>query len=247
MKKKNLIIILGVVLLLVVLLVILFIINSNKLTDLERIKIEDNSKDVMLFMEEVETSKDIDRFIAYALEYSYNLNDKDILTAKEIKELIQSKFNVELKEDSINDVGVTPYLLDKHIAHDPEEKTYSINKKDLTQAAIAKIPVVKYEISKIKKKGKKYIVTYNKYVVENPYEVLNYYNDMTGKLTDEEKENYTPYDTSDIYNYLTCKGKITSVKEAIDKDNIEKVGKVDKEITVTYIIKDDKLLIDEVK
>ena len=70
---------------------------------------------------------------------------------------------------------------------------------------------------------------------------------MTGKLTDEEKENYTPYDTSDIYNYLTCKGKITSVKEAIDKDNIEKVGKVDKEITVTYIIKDDKLLIDEVK
>ena len=244
MKKKQLLIILGV-LLVVVLLVILLIIKTTKLSKFERIKIEDTSKDVMLFYEEID-NKEIDGtdgYIAYALEYSYNVNDKKELTTKEIKELIESKFNIELNEDKLNDVGITPYLLKKNISHDPSEKKYSIDKSILTQQDIAEIPVIKYDITKIDKKGKKYVVTYDKYIVKNPYEIMNYYSDLNVQSEEEE----TTYNTNDIYNYLTCKGKVTSVKDAINKDNIEKVGKVEKQITITYIIKDDKLLIDENK
>ena len=99
----------------------------------------------------------------------------------------------------------------------------------------------------MKKKKNKFIVTYDKYVVENPYEILNYYNDSAMNIPEDQKENYQPYDTSAIYNYLTCKGKITTLKDAITKDNIEKLGKIDKQLEVTYIIKDDNLVIDNIK
>lgn len=250
MKKNKLMIMLGVLLLVILLTTIILIIvinKSKKISNLEEIKINETSKTTMLFMEEIETSKDLDRYISYALEYSYNIDNKDSLTAKEIKEFIEKRFNIELKEEEINNVGVTPYLLDKSIGHNPEEKTYKIDKTGITQSMIAKIPVIKYEINTIKKHKKEFIVTYDKYVVENPYEILNYYNDMGNELTEEERENYKPYDTSEIYNYLTCKGKITTLKDAITKDNIEKLGKIDKQIEVTYIIKDDNLVIDNIK
>ena len=244
MKNKHLFIVLGV-LLIVLLLVILLIIKTTKLSKIEKIKIEDTSSDIMLFYEEID-NKEVnytDGYIAYALEYSYNLNDKSELTTKEIKELIESKFNIKLEEDKINDVGITPYLLKKNISHDPSEKKYSIDKSILTQQDIASIPITKYEITNIKKKGKKYIVTYDKYVVKNPYEIMNYYSDLNVQSEEEE----TTYDTSEILNYLTCKGKITSVKKILTKDDLETLAKKEKSIEIKYILVDGNLKIDNSK
>ena len=250
MKKKKLMIMLGVLLVVILLTTIILLIElrkSKQISNLEEIKINETSKTTMLFMEEIETSKDLDRYISYALEYSYNIDDKDTLTTKEIKDFIEKRFNVTLGEEELNNIGVTPYLLDKSIGHNPEEKTYRIDKSGITQPMIAKIPVVKYEINSMKKKKNKFIVTYDKYVVANPYEILNYYNDSAMNIPEDQKENYQPYDTSAIYNYLTCKGKITTLKDAITKDNIEKIGKIDKQLEVTYIIKDDNLVIENIK
>ena len=244
MKNKHLFIVLGV-LLIVLLLVILLIIKTTKLSKIEKIKIEDTSSDIMLFYEEIDNKEvnDTDGYIAYALEYSYNVNDKSELTTKEIKELIESKFNIKLEEDKINDVGITPYLLKKNISHDPSEKKYSIDKSILTQQDIASIPITKYEITNIKKKGKKYIVTYDKYVVKNPYEIMNYYSDLNVQSEEEE----TTYDTSEILNYLTCKGKITSVKKILTKDDLETLAKKEKSIEIKYILVDGNLKIDNSK
>ena len=244
MKNKHLFIVLGV-LLIVLLLVILLIIKTTKLSKIEKIKIEDTSSDIMLFYEEIDNKEvnDTDGYIAYALEYSYNVNDKSELTTKEIKELIESKFNIKLEEDKINDVGITPYLLKKNISHNPSEKKYSIDKSILTQQDIASIPITKYEITNIKKKGKKYIVTYDKYVVKNPYEIMNYYSDLNVQSEEEE----TTYDTSEILNYLTCKGKITSVKKILTKDDLETLAKKEKSIEIKYILVDGNLKIDNSK
>ena len=244
MKNKHLFIVLGV-LLIVLLLVILLIIKTTKLSKIEKIKIEDTSSDIMLFYEEIDNKEvnDTDGYIAYALEYSYNVNDKSELTTKEIKELIESKFNIKLEEDKINDVGITPYLLKKNISHDPSEKKYSIDKSILTQQDISEIPITKYEITNIKKKGKKYIVTYDKYVVKNPYEIMNYYSDLNVQSEEEE----TTYDTSEILNYLTCKGKITSVKKILTKDDLETLAKKEKSIEIKYILVDGNLKIDNSK
>ncbi|MBQ4030636.1 MAG: hypothetical protein II625_02665 [Bacilli bacterium] len=244
MKNKHLFIVLGV-LLIVLLLVILLIIKTTKLSKIEKIKIEDTSSDIMLFYEEIDNKEvnDTDGYIAYALEYSYNVNDKSELTTKEIKELIESKFNIKLEEDKINDVGITPYLLKKNISHDTSEKKYSIDKSILTQQDISEIPITKYEITNIKKKGKKYIVTYDKYVVKNPYEIMNYYSDLNVQSEEEE----TTYDTSEILNYLTCKGKITSVKKILTKDDLETLAKKEKSIEIKYILVDGNLKIDNSK
>lgn len=236
-KNKIMIICVGV-LLLVILLTLIINSSKNNINKLEKIKIEEVSNDIMSFMEEIEDvdSKEVDKYISYALEYSYNFNDKNELTVKEIKDLIESKFTIKLKEKDIKDIGITPLLLDKNIYHNPEENKYSIDKSNITQPMIAKIPITTYEIDTIERKKDKYIITYDKYVVSNPYEVLNYYND----------NNIDSKQSKKIMDYLTCKGKITSVKEAINKDNITKVGKIKESVIVTYILKKDKLLVDSI-
>ncbi len=242
MKKNYLIIAVGLIFI-VVLLIILFVVKNNKLTNLEKIKIEDTSKDIMMFYEEIDNNEieGKDGYIAYALEYAYNINNKEELTSREIKEIIEKRFNIELSPEEIKGVGVTPYLLNKNISHYPEEDKYAINKDIITQQDIANIPIIKYEIEKIEKKGKKYYVTFTKYTVNNPYEILNFYND---KNAENDTNNY---DTSSIHKYLIREGKITSLKEILTKEVLEDIADDKKSIQITFIIKDDNLVIDETK
>ena len=81
---------------------------------------------------------------------------------------------------------------------------------------------------------------YDKYVVENPYEVLNYYEDLNLK---KEKDRY---DTTDIVEYLKGNKKIGVIKDAINEKNIDKFGKIDGNISVTFIVKNNKVLIKKI-
>ncbi len=132
--------------------------NEFPVSELERIALKEYSAKYANYLEEIDRTGDadkdnqnnpiinnfpLDRYIAYALEYSYNENDKSELTVKEIKKFLESVFDAEFKEEEINNVGISPLLLDKNVNHDPVSKVYSIQ-KTTDKRQIAAIPITKY-------------------------------------------------------------------------------------------------------
>ena len=128
-------------------------------------------------------------------------------------------------------------VYEKNISHTPSDNKYSIDKSILTQQDIANIPIIKYEITNIKKKGKKYIVSYDKYIIKNPYEILNYFSDLNVKVEDESEI----YNTTELYKYLTRQGKISNVKEMLTKEVLDTLAKKEKSIDITYTLNDGSL------
>lgn len=240
MERKKLIILLGLgvlVVALIVLAIILMVNNSHKLTELEKIKITEKSDEVSNYFEYVEGKKEIDKYIIFALEYSYNeLNAKTVKLDK-VKEIIDENFTIGLTTEEIEDFGISPDMVDKNIIYDFNNKEFTINVNKLSYGEIAKLPVIKYNPIKYRKSKNTYKVTYTKYVVENPYEILNYYND----LQDEK------IDTTEITNYLKGKEKISTIRKYINEKNIDKVGKKENNIVVTYVVKEDKIIIKDIK
>jgi len=104
-----------------------------------------------------------------------------------------------------------------------------------TSKEISTKVLYKYSINK-KINSKKFIVKYDRYIVTNPYDVLNYYE--KNNINNKDK-----YDTSNINKYLNGEGKIKLIKNAINKDKGKKEGNVE----ITYIIKDKQLLVDNIK
>ncbi len=223
---------------LLIALIINLIPKERAITTLEEKGIKDFSAKVMPYMDEIDLTNEgpgadklsdisTDRYIAYALEYSYNNNDKSELSATEIKDLIASIFDVELNEEKINSVGISPLLLDKHVGHEPVNMVYSIDKTNYTKRDIAAIPVSNYVLTSIKADKDDYVVTYDKFSVKNPYDALN-----------NAKE-----DIPGINAYLNGNGKVAPVKAAIDGSFANK----DKETVVKMKTKDSKLTITSIK
>ena len=78
-----------------------------------------------------------------------------------------------------------------------------------------------------------------RYVVTNPYEILNFYSELN-----EKNKNKKTYDTTPIFNYLTGKGKEKDIKNYVIGSNFDKFAKKKGEFIVNYIVKDDNILID---
>lgn len=216
------------------------------LSELERISLEERSAKAINYLEEIDKNEafdngnesnpivndyPLDRYISYALEYSYNENDKSELTVKEIKKFLESTFDAEFSEEAINGVGISPLLLDKNATHDPVGKIYSI-KKDFDKRQIADIPVSKYIIknSYTNKDKSIYTIVYDKYTAKSPYDILPH---ISGG--------------AEVKAYLEGKGKVISLKNTINADNVKDITSTEKETVVEYVLKDEKLLIKSIK
>lgn len=216
------------------------------LSELERISLKERSASTANYLEEIDKLGDfdkdsksnpiingfpLDRYISYALEYSYNESNKSELSIKEIKKFLESTFDAEFSAEAINGVGISPLLLDKNVTHDPVGKIYGI-KKDYDKRQIANIPISKYIIknSFTNKDKSVYTIVYDKYTAKSPYDVLPH--------IDGSAETKT---------YLEGKGKITSIKNAINANNVKEITNPEKETTVEYILKDGKLLIKSIR
>lgn len=215
------------------------------LSELERISLEERSAKAANYLEELDRNEQInkdathdpvisdfplDRFVAFALEYNYNENDKSDLTVKEMKKLLESIFDAKFKEEDINNVGISPLLLDKNVSHDPVGKVYSI-RKDFNKRQIADIPISKYvaKNSFTNKDKSIYTIVYDKYTAKSPYDILPHIGGTGTK------------------DYLEGKGKVTSFKNAINSDNAKSITDPEKETVVEYVLKDGKLLIKSIK
>lgn len=219
--------------------------NEFPVSELERIALKEYSAKYANYLEEIDRTGDadkdnpnnpiinnfpLDRYIAYALEYNYNENDKSELTVKEIKKFLESVFDAEFKEEEINNVGISPLLLDKNVNHDPVGKVYSIQ-KTTDKRQIAATPITKYirKNTYTNKEKTVYTIVYDKYTAKSPYDVLPH------------------IDGANTKDYLEGKGKITTFKNAITAESAKEITQPEKETSVEYIIKDGKLIIKSIK
>ena len=261
-NKKIIYILVAVFIAIIALFIIISKVSNKKetLTEVEELKLKEVSNDVMNYMEAIENteSTEIDRYIIYALLYSYNEKDNNTLTTKEIVNFIKEKFIVDITEDKVREIGITPDMLYKNITYDGMEDKFILNQYKQTYADIAATEIVKYNLTSIEKKKEEFILTYDKYVVTNPYEILNYYMDKknemmnanrdeeTGEIIEENYE-YDPIDTSEIDGYLRGKEKVGAIKKYIVEENLSRVAEKKGTIKVVFVVEKDQVLISRIE
>lgn len=242
--KKNILIILGAILLFT--LLILLIVNKP-ISPLEKIKLEEVSNDITNYFFEIDNidNTEIDKYINYAFSYNLNENDKKSISIDEMYNIINSKFKVNLKKEDIESIGITPSMALKGIMFNNDTSEFYINDSKKSYAEIASTKIYKYDIKKIKKiSNKKYSIIYDKYIIENPYEVLNYYNELSND--EKNKDKYLDI-ANKISSYLKGDGTLKDIIPYIDKDVLKKCGKREKKIKITFIVKDGNLMVNSYK
>lgn len=236
--KNNLIIILIflVVVIAGIILTISIISSTHKLTKLEEIKINEVNDKISNYLEEyLLYPEDEGRYIIFALEYLYNTTDKVEYSSEEVLKVINDTFNVNYSIETLNNIGITSNMLEKAIEYNSASNIYKYESK-MTQSDIAKTPIIKYELTNIKKSKKdKYILTYKKYVIEDPHVMLNYYSNQNIEGED--------HDLSIIRDYIKGNSKISTIKNWLNTKDIDNFGKIDGSIEIEFIIKDNKLVI----
>ena len=240
-NKKILISVIAAILVVVGIIVFIYV-SNHKLTKLEKIKITEFSEKVADYMDEVEVGKDDKgKYINFAIEYLYNTTDKEEYPLDEVLKIINDTYDVKYSDEDIQKIGISEGMLNKGIVYESGKNVFKYNASK-TRADIAATKIVKYEMKKIKKINKnRFEVTYDKYIVENPYEILNYFD----KYNIEKEDSEEKIDTKEIIAYLKGETKVGVVKKLITKDNIKEFGKIDGNLKVNFVIKNDKLIIEK--
>ena len=229
-----------------------YLFNSRNVSSIEEKEIKNSSSELMYYIDDItlSKSKEIDKYILFALDYTYNTTGKDSMTVTELNDFFKDHFTKKFTEESIKNIGITPMLLEKNVTYDVTTNAYKLNNVKKDNATIAETPITYYKLEGIVKINKrKYRATYRTYTIENPYDMLNYYLEKNSKVEGVEKDGVYTYDLKDITpirNYLSGSSKIGSLKKSIDSD-VSKYAKKGKKLKVTYTIKNDKILIDKIK
>lgn len=238
LKDKGLLtkILIGVL----ILIIIIFILNTLVFSRLEKVKINEVNNKLANYLDEVVLyPEDEGKYINFAIEYLYNTTEKKSYKFDEVLDVINDTFALDYTEKDLEKIGITLQMANKGIIIEGNNHEYVYNNKK-TRADIANTPVVKFYPTATKRVSlNKYKVTYDKYVVENPYAVLNYYEDLN--LKGKKK-----HDTTDIVEYLKGNRKMNVIKDSINNKNIEKFGKIDGHITITFVVKNNKVLIKKI-
>ena len=229
-----------IVIALLILIIIIFILNTLVFSRLERVKINEVNDKLANYLDEVVLYPEDDgRYINFAIEYLYNTTEKKKYKFNEVLNVINDTFALDYTEKDLEKIGITLAMANKGIVIDGNNHEYVYN-NNKTRADIANTPIIKFYPTSTKRISiNKYKVSYDKYIVENPYEILNYYEDKNLKAKKK-------YDTSDIVEYLKGNRKIDVIKDSVNANNISKIGKIDGKITITFVVKNNKVLIKKI-
>ncbi len=249
MESRSIgIVILGILVLIFLVFTSIYLLGTKNVSNIEKQEIKTNSKDLINYIEDITNteSKDIDRYIIFALDYSYNINSINTLTIDQIYDFLKEKFTLKIKKEELEHIGVTPVMLNRDITYDSTKEAYTMNIVKKNANVIMTTPIIYYKLDKISKVNKrKYVATYRQYTVENPYDILNYYLEKNMTIGDKEQDELV--DVTPIRNYLMGNAKVSSVKNIINDKDISEYGKKGKKIKVTYIYKDNNIIIDKIK
>lgn len=235
-RIKSGIIAILVILAITIPVVIVYLYSTKNISSIERSALEKKSDEVIHYLDYLDNGEKLtnDNYILFSLSYSLYTNGKPKMTSTEIAEDIKSRFNVNISAEDVKNNGISPLLLDANITYNTTNDTYEMNATTTDVPKIAKTPVNYYLVKKVSKMNKKkYNIVYQKYVIDNPFNVLNYYIDQNAK-TDNNTTDINPY-----RNYLTGSDSVIRFKEAIIKDDLKNYAKEDTKVKITYIVDDD--------
>lgn len=253
--NKNLgVVMIGILIIIFLSFTLIYLIGTRNISALEKRELKEKSKNLINYIEDIvlSDSDKIDKYIIYALDYSYNVNSKSELTSKEIYNFIIENFTLKISEEEIKNTGVSPLMLEKNITYNSITDSYKLNATSKDAETISKTPIIYYKLEKIRKiNKKKFVMIYRQYTIENPYDMLNYY--LEKNMNNEGKENengdmvYDLHDITPIRNYLMGNGKIADIKSSVIDDDIGKYSKKGKKLKITFKVNDDKIFISKIK
>ena len=255
--KNNIgIVIIGILVFIFLAAILVYFLGTRSISKLEENKLKEKSRELINYIDDISLnkSKDIDKYIIYTLDYSYNVNSKRELTCDEISDFINDNFSKKIDSEDVKNMGVSPLMLEKNITYDNVKNSYKLNDVKKSADAIAKEKIVYYKLKKIRKSNKKkYTITYVKYVIEDPYKMLDYYIEKNRVAEGKENEDgTTSYDLMDITifrNYLMGSAKVGDIKKILSEheEDLDKFAKKDGKLKVTFVYDGDNLLINKIK
>ncbi|MBR6811139.1 hypothetical protein IKM56_01725 [Candidatus Saccharibacteria bacterium] len=223
-------------------LLILLFINSRKLTDAEKIAIEEHSKPLINYLDNFETIEDREeqptteqQYIALAVDYFHFERSQDEIEPENLKTFIQENFNYEINLNDLEFNLQNELLSQKGTSASYEDDKIHLSYRDPSKKERAVISLNYYSPSEIKKKHGSYIVKYDRYIIESPYDMLNC-------LSESESDK-----TTDLMAYLNAKSNIASAQKAITKECAEKITEPKSSLKVTYKTKDNKFYIEKIE
>jgi len=232
------ILLIGLAIIVALIVIIVIVSNASKLSESDKKVVTDASDRYMNYISFVEesTHDDNGKYINYAIIYINNEEEKNNISITEVINVLDKVFDIQLTEEEITKIGITEDMFNNGVVYEPTVKEFSINNTKTNQD-IQATELKKYIINKISKKSKnKFVVTYDKYVIKNPYAILNYYHDFD-----------VSFDTDPMKKYLQGKASLKTMLNYVNETNASKVGEKSGRLKVTYIFKDGNLVIDSVK
>ena len=248
----------------VILALIIFWLSAKKISDVEEMLIDEISSELFPYIDEVynDSTDNIEKYMIFGLKYNLNTNSKNTISSTNLRKIINSKLNVKVSKEEISNHGVSPKMLEYNINYDVEADTYTIDSSTKTNYEIANETIYGYiKTSQKKKTMNKFIVNYEIYAIDNPYEILNYYNNLNSeiylsnleennddqKAKDNSKTNTKEYDVEPILNYLTGKASIADIQSYLAENVLNEIGENKGNIQVVYELVDGSLLIDSIE
>jgi len=246
-KTKNNwgIISLGLIVIIFLLVTVIYLNGTNNVSSIEQNTIKEQSKKIVNYIDDIIEldSKDIDKYIILALDYSSNTDNKKELTVDEIYNFLADNFTLKTSTDEIRNQGISPLMLGRNIIYNAENDSYQMVDIKTDTNKIATTSINYYKLTKINKKNKKkYVITYTKYTIDDPYKILNYYISQNNNVAESEIVDITV-----IRNYLLGGSTLADLKNSLNDNDLEKFATKGKKVKITYIVKNGKLYIDNIK
>ena len=103
-----------------------YLFNSRNVSSIEEKEIKNSSSELMYYIDDItlSNSKEIDKYILFALDYTYNTSGKSSMTISELDEFFKEHFTKKISEDSIKNIGITPLLLERNVTYEVTEEAY---------------------------------------------------------------------------------------------------------------------------
>lgn len=207
---------------------------SQKLSDAEQALLSQFNEKVLPYLDEIDSNqafspREEEKLIAFAVMQAYGEEDKTEFTLGEINNIIGQFFNKEISAENYDQNAPSPYLQEKGIYYMLGEDRYIYEPRTKSKHEIASTPINAYIQKEAKIRNNVITVTYSKYLIEDPYAVLN-------DASSAQK------DTTGVGDYLAGKGKAKTIKRLISTENADKVATFQKDYTLTLEIKNNKIL-----
>lgn len=248
-KKENYgKVLLGILVIIFLVFTAIYLLGTGHISKIEKNKINKESTKYINYIEDIteSKSKNIDKYIIFALDYFNENNNISEVSAKDVTKFLKKNLNIDIKKDKVISIGITDEMRSRNITFDSSRETYKINKNEISGQSIKERGLVYYKERKIRKKNiNTYEIKYDKYVINNPYNLLNYYIEKDTHITNEDEY----IDITPIKNYLMGSGNIDSVKKIIknNEKDIKEYAKKKGSIKIIYKLKGNNLVIDKIK